>query len=61
MKEYSLPILPIRREEKEENQRKESAFGSFSYYSRIINKEIYEETNNKNDRRDTQESTKKEN
>lgn len=57
MKEYSLPI---RREEKEENQRKESAFGSFSYYSKIINKEIYEETNNKNERRDTQESTKEE-
>ncbi|MFY3306315.1 hypothetical protein [Achromobacter ruhlandii] len=61
MKEYSLPI---RREEKEENQRKESAFGSFSYYSKIINKEIYEEIeeiNNKNERRDTQESTTKEN
>lgn len=57
MKEYSLPI---RREEKDENQRKESAFGSFSYYSKIINKEIYEETNNKNERRDTQESTKEE-
>lgn len=57
MKEYSLPI---RREEKEENQRKESAFGSFSYYSKIINKDIYEETNNKNERRDTQESTKEE-
>ncbi|MFY1964360.1 hypothetical protein ACOTDD_03695 [Achromobacter xylosoxidans] len=57
MKEYSLPI---RREEKDENQRKESAFGSFSYYSKIINKEIYEEINNKNERRDTQESIKKE-
>lgn len=57
MKEYSLPI---RREEKDENQRKESVFGSFSYYSKIINKEIYEEINNKNERRDTQESIKKE-
>lgn len=57
MKEYSLPI---RREEKEENQRTESSFGSFSYYSKIINKEIYEETNNKNERRDTQESNTKE-
>lgn len=37
----------------------ESPFGSFAYYSKILEKEIYEETNNKNDRRDTQESTKK--
>lgn len=58
MNEYSLPI-PIRREEKEESQKVESPFGSFAYYSKILEKEIYEETNNKNDRRDTQESTKK--
>ena len=57
MKEYSLPI---RREEKEEGQKVESPFGSFAYYSKILEKEIYEETNNKNERRYTQESTKEE-
>lgn len=49
----------INRTEKEEVSLKESPSGTFSYY--YSNKEIYEKTNNKNERRDTPKSIKKEN
>lgn len=53
----NLPKQINFRQEKEEASLKESPSGTFSYY--YLNKEIYEKTNNKNERRDTQKSIKK--